>query len=213
VVEVTGVQGAALSVYLGPDIAVPIGASDAVATTGEALQFMVREGPCLAAYSQREPVLVPDLQHPDSQAWSSWPTYADQIIRRTPYRAVFAYPLLQGGRAMGSLSLYRHSVGHLDGQDELTVLAQRVGEYLLKAETLIGADGEPEHQWMNGLSALRRRQVWLAQGLTLQVNRITPGQALELLRAQAFTADRLLDDIAEDIVAGRLPAPVVESQQ
>jgi hypothetical protein len=45
----------------------------------------------------------------------------------------------------------------------------------------------------------------------VQVNRITPGEAIDLLRAQAFSADRLLDDLAADIVAGRLPVPVLES--
>ena len=78
---------------------------------------------------------------------------------------------------------------------------------------LIGMDGEAEPPWMNGPTAQPRRQVWLAQGLTLQANRITPGHALELLRAQAFSEDSPLDDLAADIVAGRRPAPVLESQQ
>src|SRR4051794_25421528 len=46
VVDVLGVDGAAISVYLGADLAVPIGASGVEATTGEALQFTLREGPC-----------------------------------------------------------------------------------------------------------------------------------------------------------------------
>jgi hypothetical protein len=213
VVEVTGVQGAAISVYLGADIAIPVGASDVDATTGEALQFTVREGPCFSSYSQREPILVFDLRRDDSQAWSDWPTYAEQLVRHTPYRAVFAYPLLRAGLAIGSLSLYRSSAGRLDDLNEFSGLAACVADRLVEAELIVDADGEPEHQWMSGPTALRRRQVWLAQGLTLQANRITPGQALELLRAQAFSSDRLLDDVADDIVSGRLPIPALESQQ
>jgi GAF domain-containing protein len=213
VADVTGVQGAAISVYLGADIAIPIGASDLDATSGEALQFTAREGPCFSSYSQGKPVLVPDLERSDSQAWSDWPTYSEQLVRHTPYRAVFAYPMIRSGLVMGSLSLYQHRPGRPDSLDELPGIVSCVTDLLLQAETMVDADGEPEHQWLNGPSAVRRRRVWLAQGLTLQVNRVTPGQALELLRAQAFSVDRLLDDIAEDIVAGRLPVPELESQQ
>jgi hypothetical protein len=213
VTEVIGVQGAAISVYLGADIAIPVGASDLKATTGEALQFTVREGPCFASYAQRRPVLVSDLRQSGSQAWSDWPLYADQLTRHTPYQAVFAYPMLKTGMAMGSLSLYATSPGQLDALDEIAGLTSRVTDLLLEAELIVDADGEPEHKWMSGPTAMRRRRVWLAQGLTLQANHVTPGQALELLRAQAFSADRLLDDVAEDIVAGRLPVPDLKSQQ
>jgi GAF domain-containing protein len=213
VVEVSGVQGAAISVYLGADIAIPIGASDLEATTGEALQFTVREGPCFSSYSRREPVLLPDLHRSDSQAWSDWPTYAEQLVRHTPYQAVFAYPLLKAGLAIGSLSLYQRSAGRPDDLAEFAGLVSCVTDRLLEGGTLIDTDGESEHSWMNGPTAMRRRRVWLAQGLTLQANRVTPGQALELLRAHAFSADRLLDDVADDIVSGRLPVPALESQQ
>lgn len=212
VVRVTGVQGSAISVYLGADLAIPIGASDLAATMGEALQFTVREGPCFSAYAQQQPVLVPDLRS-DSTAWSAWPTYADQLLQHTPYQGVFAYPLLKRGLAMGSLSLYRTADGEPESLDEFTEVAACVTEKLLTAEPLVTLDGEPEFPWLNGPTAQPRRQVWLAQGLTLQANRITPGQALELLRARAFSENRLLDDLAEDIVAGRRPAPVLESQQ
>jgi hypothetical protein len=213
VVEILGVQGAAISVYLGADIAVPVGASDLTATMGEALQFTVREGPCFAAYSRRRPVLAADIDHRDAPAWSTWPTYAEQLTRHTPYRGVFAYPLLAAGLVLGSLSLYRSSSGEPAGLEDVPVIAARIADRLLEAEVRTGSSGEPEHQWMKGPTALRRRRVWLAQGLTLQANRITPGEALDLLRAMAFTSDRLLDDLAEDIVAGRLPVPVLESQQ
>jgi hypothetical protein len=213
VVEVTGMDGAALSVYLGADIAVPIGASDLGATAGEALQFTVREGPCFACYSRRGPVLVPDVLRSDSQAWSEWPTYADQLSRHTSYQAVFAFPLLKGALAMGSLSLYRRSAGEPEHVDELESMAACITDWLLDSEMITDAYGEQDYPWMGGSSAQRRHQVWLAQGLTLQRNRVTPGQALELLRAQAFSADRTLDDVAQDIVAGRMATPVLESQQ
>ncbi len=214
VVEVTGVQGAAISVYLGGDVAVPIGASDLASTTGEALQFTLREGPCFSSYSRREPVLVADLGRSSSPAWSQWPLYAEQLTRRTPYQAVFAYPLLKNDIvAMGSLSLYSTSAGLPQYRAQLPGIASRITDRLLEADLDVVAEGGSEREWLNGPAAMRRRLVWLAQGMTIQANRITPGQAMELLRAQAFSADRLLDDVAEDIVAGHVSVPVLESHQ
>jgi hypothetical protein len=213
VAEVLGVDGVAISVYLGADIAVPVGANTVDATLGEALQFTVREGPCFEAYASRRPVLVPDIDQAESPGWSRWPTYAAQLTRHSHYHGVFAYPLLSGGIAMGSLSLYRRGGGQPDNLHDAGLLAARVAEQLLEAELFTGPDGEPAHQWMDGPASRRRRLVWLAQGLTIQANQITPGQALDLLRAQAFTDDRLLDDLAADIVAGRLPVPILQSHQ
>jgi hypothetical protein len=210
VADVLGVEGTAISVYLGADIAVPVGANTLDATTGEALQFTVREGPCFEAYSSRRPVLIPDIHDPQSPAWERWPTYTAQLIEHTDYHGVFAYPLLSDGIAMGSLSLYRHAGGPSGDLSGAGVIAAKVADHLMAAELLTGPDGEPAHQWMDGPGSQRRRMVWLAQGLTVQANRVTPGQAIDLLRAQAFTADRLLDDLAADIVAGHLPVPALQ---
>jgi hypothetical protein len=74
-----------------------------------------------------------------------------------------------------------------------------------------GPDGDMVPRWLDSPASNRRRQVWQAQGMILQANRITPGQAIDLLRANAFADDRLLDDIAADIVAGRLAVPVLDA--
>jgi hypothetical protein len=207
------VDGAAISVYLGADVAVPVGASDPTAAQAEALQFTLGEGPCLQAYTSRGPVLVPDLNHPDPAVSSRWPTYATQLTRLTSYQAAFAFPLLSNGVALGSLSLYRHTAGETGADAVIEAIAARCAGQLMDAELVPDPDGAPEHAWMDGLNAQRRKQVWVAQGRTMYVNRLTPAQALDLLRAQAFAAGRLVDDLAEDIAAGRLAVPVTESSR
>jgi GAF domain-containing protein len=208
VADMLDVEGAAISVYLGGDIAVPVGANNVDAAVGEALQFTVREGPCFESYTTRQPVLITDLHDPTATAWTRWPTYAAQLTQHTSYQGVFAYPLLASGVAMGSLSLYRCNRGD---PGDVTGIAARVADRLLAAELFSDPDGEPVPRWLDSPSGLRRRLVWQAQGLTVQANRITPGQAIDLLRAQAYSADRVLDDVADDIMSGRMPVPVLRS--
>ena len=212
VVDVLGVDGAAISVYLGGDVAVPVGANDLDASLGEALQFTVREGPCFESYGTKQPVLIPNLRDPGSSAWTRWPTYAAQLTQHTPFQGVFAYPLLDGDIVLGSLSLYRRQSGRPANLGSAGIIADRIADRL-SAELFTGPKGEPAQRWLDSPAALRRRVVWQAQGLTAQANRITPGQAIDLLRAQAFSADRLIDDVAEDIMSGTLPVPDLPSDQ
>jgi len=211
VVKVLGVDGAAISVSLGADLSVPIGASDVEATRAEALQFTLAEGPCLDAYTSRCPVLLSDVRSPDSPAWSRWPTYAAELTRASPYRAVFAFPLVSGGAALGSLSALHRAAGQLDHLSALSEIAAWIAARVMGADMIAAADREPGPPWMDGPTGSRRHQVWVAQGLIAARNWLTPGQALDLLRAQAFSTGRLLDDIAGDIVAGRVPVPVLQT--
>jgi hypothetical protein len=209
-VDSLGVDGAAISVYLGGDVAVPVGANDRHAAMAEALQFTVRQGPCLESYGTRRPVLIPDLHDQESAAWAQWPIYAAQLVHHTPFRGVFAYPLLDSGIVLGSLGLYRRKALPLQSLGSAEVIAARIAERLA-TELFTRTNGEPVQRWLDSPPALRRRLVWQAQGLTAQANSITPGQAIDLLRAQAYTADRSLDDLAADVLSGRLPVPDLSS--
>jgi hypothetical protein len=213
VVDVLAVDGAAISVYLGADIAVPVGASNPDAAHAEAVQFTVREGPCLSAYTLRRPVAIPNLDEPDAPVRTQWPTYTAELTRHTPYRAAFAYPLLVRQSAMGSLSVYRRLPGPPGTVSDVTAIATAITAYLVESEAFAGLNRELEHPWINGPTSAARRQVWLAQGLTMKANRLNPAQALDLLRAQAYTAGRLLDAVADDIATGRVPIPVLGSDQ
>ena len=210
VVDVLGVDGAAISVYLGGDVAVPVGANDPAASMGEALQFTVREGPCFESYRSRRPVLISDLRDSTSTAWTRWPTYAAQLTQHTAFHGVFAFPLLHDGIVLGSLSLYRRNGGPTMDVGTADAIAGRIADRLA-VELFTGPEGESSPRWLDSPSALRRRLVWQAQGLTSRANSITPGEAIDLLRAQAYSADRPLDEVAGDIMSGSLPVPDLPS--
>ncbi len=210
VVEVLDVDAAAISVYLGGEVTVPVGANDLVASMGESLQFTVREGPCFESYRTRCPVLIADVRDQQSPVWRRWPSYAAALTQNTAFHGVFAYPLVNNGVALGSLGLYRLTSGHPQDLGAAAAVATRIAD-LLSADVFTGADRKPEAHWLDSPTGRRRRLVWQAQGLTAQANRLTPGQAIDLLRAQAYTEDRCLDDLAEDIISGRLPVPDLPS--
>jgi hypothetical protein len=205
-VSVLPVDSMAVSVYLGGDVAVPIGVSDSEAATAEQLQFTLGEGPCFRSYQIGSHVLIPDVDRGDV---SFWPVYAKELTRRTAFRGVFVFPLMPRGLPVGSVGLYRRSAGTSVAIEDVKTVADRIAVRLFDGGLFTGSveGGQP---WLDTPQAERRRHVSLAQGITMQANRAAPAEALALLRAYAYTTGRLLDDVADDIVDGSLEPPMLE---
>src|SRR4051794_2156881 len=113
--EFLPVSGAAVTLMTGGDVQEPVYASDVVIGEVDALQFSLGEGPCVEAFAERRPVLIPDLA---LVADGQWPVFA-HAARRTAARAVFVFPLQLGAIAVGVLDLYHQEPGALNG-DGLT---------------------------------------------------------------------------------------------
>ncbi len=205
-VEVLAVDAVGISVLLEGQMRVPLGASSEDATVAERLQFTLGEGPCLHAFTQARPVLVGDVADPASVAWSTWPVYAQQLLAHTPFVAVFALPLTSAGMTIGTLSLYRRRVGAIDPTDlgDALAVTNAIFDNLLQTGTFGGADGSAS-RWLDLPLAKTRTVVWQAMGMATVELAQDPADALALLRSYAYGNNRLLDDVAADIVAGRLP--------
>jgi hypothetical protein len=63
---------------------------------------------------------------------------------------------------------------------------------------------EDGSNWLEGPDAQRRALVWQAMGLVGIAFGLDATDAIATMRASAIAAGRVVDDIAEDIVAGRL---------
>jgi hypothetical protein len=61
-------------------------------------------------------------------------------------------------------------------------------------------------EWLHGPAARRRAVVWEAVGLVGFALGIDGPTALDLMRASAYGAERPVEDVAADLVAGRLAA-------
>jgi len=204
-VRVLPVAGAGLSAMADPDLRLPIGASDDVAGFVERLQFTYGEGPCLQAYRTGQPQMIP--------AWelaSRWPEMNRDLTAITPYRAVASVPLIDGATRLGALDLYLEQPAGLDPMDRRAAftVAACISQALVsariftvaaqRADPTPGADGHTDPM-------ASRIQVWKAMGLLNVELKVTAPDALALLRAHAYATERLVDDLALDIITRRIP--------
>ena len=205
-VRVLPVAGAGLSALAHPDLRLPIGASDDVAGYVERLQFTHGEGPCLTAYATGEPQLITagELQQ-------RWPELHRDLTAVTPFRAVACIAItgrVHQDRCSRSLSPEPEGLQSAELENAITV-AHCVSVALVAARLFTAAaqQADPLALPHGGHTApmAGRVQVWKAMGLLNVHLQITAPDALALLRAHAYASDRLVDDLAHDIVTNRVP--------
>lgn len=212
------VDGASISVMAGTQHRETLYASDPVIARVEDLQFSLGEGPCYEAFQTGQPVLVADL---DNTAGQAWPVFASQIIDQ-PVGAIFAFPLAVGAARVGAIDMYRAAPGPLRPDDLATALQVAdlatialLGSTALHDPALHDTPGQgatdavPDRsaeEWFGLLAGAKspRAEVHQATGMLVSAHNIDVGQALALLRGYAFSAGRLVDQVAADLVNRRL---------
>jgi hypothetical protein len=206
--EVLRVDGAGLSVQFGAHGRCPLGASSADVGRAERLQFTVGDGPCLLALATGHPqfLVAEDLRR-------RWPVFADRLLAQTPFRGIVALPVRHALAGTGAIDLFlvdQSAVARLDVFDAVAV-GDLVSAALTDAavwSTWSEAEGPA---WLHSPSATRRAAVWQAVALTSAALDLGAPDALALLRGQAATAARTVDQVAGDLVSGRLaPADLVD---
>ncbi|MCU1669498.1 MAG: hypothetical protein JWP40_2425 [Blastococcus sp.] len=197
------IDGAGISLVDGAQQRVPLGASSESAADAERLQFTVGEGPCTTAQNTRMPVFAveEDLRH-------RWPVFSDLLIGGTPYRAVVALPLQPALAGAGAIDLYFAQSEGVLALDVFEALA--VGELVTSAlsEAAVWSTWSPGEgpAWLHGPVPQRRAAVWEALGmLSVDLELDTPA-ALALMRSHAYATGRSVDDVAAELLAGRLRA-------
>ncbi|MEU4240512.1 GAF and ANTAR domain-containing protein [Actinoplanes sp. NPDC026619] len=178
------------------------GASAASGPASEAieeLQFTFGEGPCLDAFTTRQPVLVPNLA---DAAMRRWPGYAPAAHGRG-LRAVFAFPLQIGDAPIGVLDVFRDRPGALSA--EQFHLALTFADVAVTA-LLDGQEQATPGAVAEGLDDAmgQRAELYQAQGMVSVQLGIPLADALARLRAYAYAENLALGDVARDVVARRL---------
>jgi hypothetical protein len=199
-VTVLSVAGAGISLFTAMS-RVPIGASDEYAADAERLQFTLGQGPCLAAHEAREPVLA------DTRLIAErWPEYHQRLTDKTPFRAVAAFPLPAGFSDFATLDLFHRDSADLGRLTQANVggVTRQISLALMQDQLGLQPDQLP--RWLETPAARTRNMVFIAIGILDVALRLTPSNALAVLRAHAYATDRSVDDDPRDVVERRIPA-------
>ena len=196
---IVGVNGAVVMLMSGDMPRGSLCATDEVSQLIEELQYTLGEGPCVDAYQQDEVVAEPDLADPVTPRWLAFTGPA----LRAGVRAVFGFPLRAGTVRLGALNLYRDSPGPLTGDQhaDALVVAEVAARWVLEAQA-----GAPPDMVAAELEAGAdfHFTVHNAAGIVSAQQDISVTEALIRLRAFAFSSDRRLADVAQDVIARRL---------
>lgn len=176
--------------------------SDEVSRLVEELQYTLGEGPCIDAYQQDKVVAEPDLADPVTRRW---PAFAPPALA-AGVRAVFGFPLRVGTVHLGALNLYRDVPGPLTGDQhaDALVVADVAARWVLEAQAGAPLDTVAEEL---EAGADFHFAVHNAAGIVSVQERISLTEALIRLRAFAFSSDRLLANVARDVISRRLRLP------
>jgi hypothetical protein len=176
-----------------------VGVSDGVTAAVEQVEYTLGEGPCLTAYRTQTPAFDPDLADEEVVQWPEFRRGALEV----GVRAAFGFPLLVDRICIGALNLYRDEAGALTDEqiDDAVVAARLASRTLLswQADAPAGTVAWQLEQVPN-----HRMEVHQATGRISVQAGISLADALVLLRAYAFSRDRLISDVAADVGAGRV---------
>ena len=188
--ERTGVDAMAVTfanAFSGLDLLL---ATDALAEQVAQLEFAVGQGPNTDAVSSGQPTAVDDLGSRVST--HRWPLYASEAVH-AGVRAVQAYPIVFARGPLGAVGLYSRRPVRLSSEQHrhATDITELIGL------ALVDPGAGPS------ISVGLRMTVHQAAGMVMQQTGRSIQDALVLLRSTAFTEDRLVTDLAADVIAGR----------
>ena len=194
------VDGAGLSIHDMHGLRTPIGASDPVAAAAERLQFTHGAGPCLRAHDDGVAI-----GFDEALIARNWPDLHEALVGATPFHAVLSVPLLPPLGPLVVLDLYVRDAGALPATDREDVEDVTIALTRAMVAAALGAPmQEGTRGWWDGPDALRRARVWQATGMVNVALGLDTPDALDVLRARAFATDRVVDDVADDLIEGRL---------
>jgi hypothetical protein len=203
-VQVLPVAGAGLSL-LNHDFRVPVGASDEVASIAERLQFTQGEGPCLDAARMGRIVIAGEADIEEQ-----WPLFAADFFAQTPYRGALCMPLRLSPDTVGALDMFvvrPEDLAKISLSDAVAV-SDQIMDALMIAQAITDSVGmyseEPEPAWLQSGAVRDRTNVWVAMGILMTRLETTAPDALAVLRGYSYSHGTMLDELAADLVSGRL---------
>jgi hypothetical protein len=187
-------DGVAITLEYLSDNRVTLCASDEVAAALESLQEVLGQGPGFEA-ARNDVVVVADL---DGDADQRWPMLAQTLESRYGPLRVYAVPVHANGGVGGVATLHTGRQQSLaEPDDRVAFLVNAVGAALVTEAAAQHAEGHLQ----SGEGWSSRSLVHQATGMVMAQVRVTPDDALALLRGHAYALATDIDDVARRVVA------------
>lgn len=165
----------------------------------ELFEMQHEEGPCHDAYVNGEQVTRPALRGSEGE----WPTFVPLALKEG-FESVFAFPLRLRDRRIGALNVFREKAGTFDEDD--VVVGQALADVAtvgILHERLLRQSSDVVGQLQGALNS--RVVLEQAKGMVAQGSDIEVGEAFTRLRTYARNHNRVLREVAADVIEGRLP--------
>ena len=191
--EMVAAEGAAITIgFTGADRAT-LCATDSLADRAEDTQDMLREGPSLDAFRTRKPIC--GLTHTEQLA--RWPMLNEVLDQPGSPVLLHAFPMCPDSEVLGVLSAYQtHERGLSRTSAEAQFLADAIGVAVLGR--MDSADSDGDDLWVT------RDQVSQATGMVVAQLKISPPDALALLRAHAFAHATTVAEVSRVVLSRQL---------
>lgn len=179
-----------------------VAASAEQARVVELLQLQADQGPCLDCYRTGQAVIVADIRARPAAA--RWPQFA-AAARDAGFAAVHAIPMRLRDQVIGTLNLFSAAPGGLDSAGATAARAlvdvATVGilhERAIRQQELIAG------QLQVALDS--RVTIEQAKGVLAERLQVSPDDAFLMLRSYARDHNRLLTELARDVIRGAAPS-------
>ena len=176
-------------------------ASDDIARRVEWTQVTLGEGPAFDAIRRALPISAPDL----NRLQRIWPAFSSEVAD-CGIGGMYALPLSIGAIRVGALDLYCEAGKPLSETQfaDAVAIAELITAILLKADSGGKLPATLGPWWDQPLSA---RKVHQATGMVMAQLGTDARAAYVRLQAFAFAHNRLITDVASDVVHRRLRFP------
>ncbi len=203
-VSVLGVAAAGI-MLLHPDGDLRLMTSSSAAMrVVELFELQAQEGPCLECFRTGEPVVMHDLEHQDR-----WPEFTAVAVEGG-FFAADALPMRLRREVIGALNLFHTDRSALDTPD--VIAAQSLADVATIAILQHNATASARSLNSQLTEALNSRiAIEQAKGVVAEHQHIDVDSAFVRLRNYARSHNRLLIDVAADVIAGRLDPASLEA--
>jgi hypothetical protein len=193
---VNGCDAASFSVLVN-EVVTTIAASHPVADELDQVQYRTSQGPCLEAIATLQAVISDDLSRDER-----WPAFVAEASRSAS--SAMATPVLDDRpmrSTFGSLNAYGTRAAAFD-QEDADVAMLLTAHLAILLRLVATAQESTVRAAQLSEAVVTRDVIGQAKGILMARDRITAGEAFDVLRAASMRLNRKLRDVADDLTKG-----------